>query len=163
MPVAATTVAVALTAEGPLFGVSLIGPSGAGKTRLALSLMERCRFGRTALVADDVTLFRAANGALHATAPSRLAGQAELRGTAIVPVPALPQVIVEAALDLAPAPSRLPDADRRFAPLGAGAPDVPLLHAPPQGIGTIFLLRALRAGHSLRGGVDYGGNVNTQG
>ncbi|MCS6892498.1 MAG: serine/threonine protein kinase, partial [Rhodovarius sp.] len=56
-------------------GLLLLGPAGAGKSSLALRLMERGWM----LVADDQVLLQAAP-ALLAAAPAELAGMIELRG-----------------------------------------------------------------------------------
>ena len=88
-------------------GVLITGPSGSGKSDLALRLID----GGARLVADDLTTVRAEAGALVALAPPRLAGRIEVRGIGILPVPSVPHVRL--ALDVALAPSaeieRLPE------------------------------------------------------
>ena len=59
--------------------VLLCGPSGVGKSDLALRLIDR---GAT-LVSDDYTLVQRIDGALRATAPDTM----EVRGLGIVPMP----------------------------------------------------------------------------
>ena len=59
------------------------GPSGVGKSDLALRLIDR---GAT-LVSDDYTLVQRIDGALRATAPDTIAGKMEVRGLGIVPMP----------------------------------------------------------------------------
>ena len=72
-------------------GVILRGPSGAGKTSLALELVQRCRTSgiMAVLVADDYTFLAAdpATGRLSSTVPERIAGLVELRGFGIVELP----------------------------------------------------------------------------
>jgi serine kinase of HPr protein (carbohydrate metabolism regulator) len=63
--------------------VLLCGPSGVGKSDLALRLIDR---GAT-LVSDDYTLVQRIDGALRATAPDTIAGKMEVRGLGIVPMP----------------------------------------------------------------------------
>lgn len=72
--------ALAVDADGPLFGVLIVGPAGAGKSMLAIRAIGRCRWHRTALVADDVVSLTVRGGALEATAPAALAGRLEVRG-----------------------------------------------------------------------------------
>jgi HPr kinase/phosphorylase len=61
-------------------GVLLLGKSGAGKSDLALRLIER----GAVLVSDDRTDLSVQNGALIANAPTILAGLLEIRGVGIV-------------------------------------------------------------------------------
>lgn len=56
------------------------GPSGSGKSDLALRLIDR---GAT-LVSDDQVLLRAGRGILYASAPATIAGKIEVRGIGIV-------------------------------------------------------------------------------
>jgi len=69
-----TTVAI----EGK--GVLLRGPSGSGKSDLALRLIDR----GAVLVADDQTRLSEADGRLAAAAPPSIAGLIEVRGIGIV-------------------------------------------------------------------------------
>lgn len=86
-------------------GLLILGPSGSGKSRLALQLMA---FG-AALVADDQALLNAVEGRLMAAAPPRIAGMIEARGVGLLratPVGPIPVVLV---VDLSrPEPDRLP-------------------------------------------------------
>lgn len=63
--------------------VLLCGPSGVGKSDLALRLIDR---GAT-LVSDDYTLVQRIDGSLRATAPDTIAGKMEVRGLGILPMP----------------------------------------------------------------------------
>ena len=63
--------------------VLLCGPSGVGKSDLALRLIDR---GAT-LVSDDYTLVQRIDGALRATAPDTIAGKMEVRSLGILPMP----------------------------------------------------------------------------
>jgi serine kinase of HPr protein (carbohydrate metabolism regulator) len=64
-------------------GVLIRGESGAGKSGLALALIERG--GK--LVADDRLMLSAINGRLIATPPAPTAGRIELRGRGLINVP----------------------------------------------------------------------------
>jgi serine kinase of HPr protein (carbohydrate metabolism regulator) len=63
-------------------GVLLRGPSGSGKSDLALRLID----GGARLVADDRTIVLRQGSALFATAPEEIAGRLEVRGLGIVSV-----------------------------------------------------------------------------
>ncbi|MCX2695332.1 MULTISPECIES: HPr kinase/phosphorylase [Ochrobactrum] len=69
-------------------GVMLMGKSGAGKTELALTLIERAtlRGEQAALVADDRTLLHVEDGRLIASVPEALAGGVEIRGAGLFTV-----------------------------------------------------------------------------
>ena len=62
-------------------GVLIAGPSGSGKSDLALRLIDR---GAT-LLSDDYTHVRAENDAVVASAPETIKGQMEVRGIGIEP------------------------------------------------------------------------------
>jgi serine kinase of HPr protein (carbohydrate metabolism regulator) len=65
-------------------GLLLRGPSGSGKSDLALRLIHE---GRGRLVADDqVVLEAGADGRLWAAPPEALAGRIEVRGLGIQPI-----------------------------------------------------------------------------
>jgi HPr kinase/phosphorylase len=88
-------------------GVLITGPSGSGKSDLALRLID----GGAKLVADDLTTLQTADGGLLALAPPRLAGKIEVRGIGILSVASAPKVRL--ALEVALLPSaeieRLPE------------------------------------------------------
>jgi len=69
-------------------GVMLMGKSGAGKTELALTLVERAtlRNEQASLVADDRTLLHAEGDRLLASVPEALAGGVEIRGAGLFTV-----------------------------------------------------------------------------
>lgn len=90
-------------------GVALRGPSGSGKSDLALRLMDR----GWCLVADDYTCITGTNGRAWAHAPPALAGKMEVRGLGILEMPYLVSVPLVLCCDLVPAAAiaRLPQAD----------------------------------------------------
>jgi len=90
-------------------GVLIAGRSGAGKSDLAVRLIDR----GAVLVSDDYTRVRAENGALVAEPPETIAGRIELRGVGIVDKPYLGRVQVALLVDLDLAPERLPEPGRR--------------------------------------------------
>ena len=88
-------------------GVLLRGPSGSGKSDLALRLIDE----GARLVADDQTRLKVVEGRLLARAPDSIAGQLEVRGLGIQQVPALSETGVDLIVDLVEpgAVERLPD------------------------------------------------------
>ncbi len=89
-------------------GVLLLGPSGSGKSDLALRLMDG--YGAL-LVADDAVELGAEGGVPVARAPERLLGLLEVRGVGILPVPHVEAAPVRLAVRLGggTAPERLPE------------------------------------------------------
>ncbi len=89
-------------------GVLLRGPSGSGKSDLALRLIEHGAL----LVADDQVVLSGENGAVWASPPPELAGRMEIRGVGIVAVKHAPRSRVWLVCDLvsADAVPRLPEA-----------------------------------------------------
>jgi serine kinase of HPr protein (carbohydrate metabolism regulator) len=95
--------------------VLIRGPSGSGKSRLALALIEAAQAGHFAfaqLVADDRVLLEAHHGRLLVRAPSELAGLIEVRGLGIRRLEHEPMAVVGLVVDLA-----APDAERLPSPL----------------------------------------------
>jgi HPr kinase/phosphorylase len=64
-------------------GVLIAGPSGIGKSDLALRLIDRGAI----LVSDDYTEIRLVDGALTGKAPATIAGKIEVRGVGILAMP----------------------------------------------------------------------------
>ncbi|MBV2142059.1 HPr kinase/phosphorylase [Falsochrobactrum sp. TDYN1] len=79
-------------------GVMVMGKSGAGKTELALTLIERAkaRGEQALLVADDRTLLHVEAGRLVASVPATLAGGVEIRGAGLFMI----DYVEETLLDL---------------------------------------------------------------
>ena len=95
----ATTVAIAGRA------VLLCGPSGVGKSDLALRLIDR---GAT-LVSDDQTIVTRIDSRLIATAPSMIAGLIEVRGIGIVPMPQIDGISLAMHVTLSADVVRMPE------------------------------------------------------
>ncbi len=97
--------------------VLIRGPSGSGKSRLALELIEAGRAGRlrfARLVADDRVHLESAGGRLLARPAETLAGLIEVRGAGLLRVLHEASAVVGLVVDLAAAaPSRLPDPAQR--------------------------------------------------
>ena len=100
-------------------GVLIVGPSGSGKSDLALRLLNR----GFVLVADDQVDI--ANG--FARAPDALTGMLEVRGLGIVRLPYLSAARLTIVIALTDQTERLPY-PRRHAAL-----DLPLLHLEASG------------------------------
>ena len=101
----------------------ILGPSGSGKSSLALELISR----GARLVADDRCRVRAGAQGLSASAPVALAGLIEARGVVLLALPPLAEARLVVAVDLsAPEPERLPP-PRRLALLGV---ELPLVLSP---------------------------------
>lgn len=85
-------------------GVLLVGKSGAGKSDLALRLID----DGARLVADDRTILFAVRGALHGKAPESIKGLMEIRGVGIVAFPARAAVKISLVIRLGREGARLP-------------------------------------------------------
>lgn len=93
-------------------GVLIRGASGAGKSSLALALIERITSHGSfaALVGDDRIRLAAAHGRVVARPHPAIAGRIEIRGHGIVAVDGVPACVLRFVVDLAAAGPRLPDA-----------------------------------------------------
>ncbi len=84
--------------------VLIRGPAGAGKSRLALALIQAAESGRlrfARLVTDDRVQLEAWHGRLLAFPPAALAGLIEVRGVGIQRLPYEPVAVVGLVIDLA--------------------------------------------------------------
>jgi HPr kinase/phosphorylase len=111
----------------------LRGPSGSGKSDLALRFLFLARRGPAALeppilVADDQVLLSRHNGRLIAEPPAPTRGKIEVRGIGIVEVKYLPEADLALIVDLVQAHEieRLPAADGTAYLLGAHVPSIQL-------------------------------------
>lgn len=100
--------------------VLISGPSGSGKSDLALRLMDR----RFKLVSDDQTLLRREGEGLIASAPHNIAGKIEVRGIGILDVETVSDVPVALLVELTSDIQRLPDDARQRPILGVSLPIV---------------------------------------
>lgn len=77
-------------------GLLILGPSGSGKSALALQLLAL----GAGLVSDDRTELDLRDGRLFARAPAALSGLIEARGLGILRAPAVAEVELVLAVDL---------------------------------------------------------------
>jgi len=98
--------------------VLITGPSGSGKSDLALRLLDR----GFALVSDDQTLVKRDGDRLLATAPPTIAGKLEIRGIGIVDMDPLSDVPVALIVELTSEIERIPDDSRERLILGIRLP-----------------------------------------
>jgi serine kinase of HPr protein (carbohydrate metabolism regulator) len=99
----ATTVAI----DGR--AVVIAGPSGSGKSDLALRLIDR----GAVLVADDYTEVRREGGELIASSPAAIAGQIEVRGIGIMSMASLERAPVALLVQLHERVERMPERRHR--------------------------------------------------
>jgi serine kinase of HPr protein (carbohydrate metabolism regulator) len=98
--------------------VLISGPSGSGKSDLALRLLDR----GFSLVSDDQTIVKRDGDRLVATAPPTIAGKLEIRGIGIVEVDRVSDVAVALIVELRNDIQRLPDDSRERLILGVSLP-----------------------------------------
>jgi serine kinase of HPr protein (carbohydrate metabolism regulator) len=84
--------------------VLIVGPSGSGKSDLALRLIDR---GAT-LISDDQTLARLNGDNLIASSIGTIKGKIEVRGIGIVEMPSLSDIPIALIIDLRGAVERFP-------------------------------------------------------
>ncbi|WBH18386.1 HPr kinase/phosphorylase [Sphingomonas radiodurans] len=88
----------------------ILGASGAGKSDLALRLIDR---GAT-LVSDDYTEISREGGTLVASAPVTIGGRIEVRGLGIVPSPHVDGITVALAVRVDVPVERMPEPMREL-------------------------------------------------
>lgn len=88
--------------------VLLLGPSGSGKSDLALRLLDH----GFSLVSDDRTLLRLSGERLMASAPETIRGKIEVRGLGILTLPFVDDVPVALAVELGGEIERFPMDER---------------------------------------------------
>lgn len=76
--------------------VLIRGPSGSGKSDLALRLID----GGARLLADDYTLLIREGGQIIAAPPDEIAGKMEVRGVGLVEMPCVREVPLALVIDL---------------------------------------------------------------
>ena len=98
--------------------VVIVGPSGSGKSDLALRLLDR----GFVLVSDDRTIVRKAGDKVIAAAPDTIRGKLEIRGVGIVDMPSVDDMPVALLVELTSDITRLPDDSRVRNIMGIGIP-----------------------------------------
>jgi serine kinase of HPr protein (carbohydrate metabolism regulator) len=98
--------------------VLICGPSGTGKSDLALRLIDR---GFT-LVSDDQTIVRKDGKRVLASSPPTIHGKLEVRGVGIVEMDSVADVPVALVVELTTEIQRLPDDSRERLVLDVGIP-----------------------------------------
>ena len=96
--------------------VLIRGPSGSGKSRLALELIQAARSGAlrfARLVGDDRVHVEPAHGRLLVRPAAALAGRIEVRGVGIMKLPHERCAVVGLVVDLAAEAERLPETARQ--------------------------------------------------
>jgi serine kinase of HPr protein (carbohydrate metabolism regulator) len=100
--------------------VLIAGPSGSGKSDLALRLLDR----GFALVSDDRTILRKEGAKVIASAPETIKGKLEIRGVGIVEMEVVSNAPVALFVELTSDVQRIPDDSRERLILGLGIPIV---------------------------------------
>ena len=136
-PLHATAVALS-----PAAGVLILGPSGSGKSSLALRLMA---FGAQ-LVADDRVCLAVQDGALIARAPAQIAGLIEARGAGILRADALAQARIVLAVEMGQDETERLPFSREIAVLGV---TLPLVLRLQHGHLEAVILQWLKAGRAM--------------
>ncbi len=98
--------------------VLISGPSGSGKSDLALRMLDR---GFT-LVSDDRTIIRKQGSKLITSAPETIKGKLEVRGVGIVEMETVANVPLALVVELTSDIQRMPDDSKERLILGAGIP-----------------------------------------
>ncbi len=125
-------------------GVLLLGQSGAGKSDLALRLIDQ----GARLVADDRCDLFERGGKLCARPPASIAGLMEIRGLGIISLPYARGVTVAMAVMLGESQARLPE-QAFYAPPGLKpATDVPMIMVNAQAVSATARIRMALRGFS---------------
>ena len=102
--------------------ILITGPSGSGKSDLALRLIDR---GAT-LISDDYTIVRRDGAMLLATTPDSIAGKMEVRGIGIVTMPYVSNLPIALLVELDAEVTRMPEAGSARAIAGLMLPSIAL-------------------------------------
>lgn len=84
-------------------GILIVGPSGSGKSILAMTLLAEAKRRNkfAACAGDDQVFLETANGRLIAHAPQPTFGKMEMHGAGIVAVASIPSAVVDLVAELA--------------------------------------------------------------
>jgi serine kinase of HPr protein (carbohydrate metabolism regulator) len=115
--------------------VLITGPSGSGKSDLALRLLDR----GFRLVSDDQTVVKRDGDRLLATAPSTIAGKMEVRGLGIVEMEHVDNVPLALIVELRSDIDRIPDDSRERPILGIRLPIVAIDAMPASAASKVAL------------------------
>jgi serine kinase of HPr protein (carbohydrate metabolism regulator) len=107
--------------------VLLEGPSGSGKSDLALRLIDR----GAVLISDDYTILTARGGALIAHAPHTIAGKIEVYGMGILPMSHVDAVPVSLLVRLEDVVARMPEREPQRVIAGVAIPQIALIPREP--------------------------------
>ena len=121
--------------------VLLTGPSGSGKSALALQLMAL----GAALIADDRTVLRVRDTDLIASCPPSIRGRIEARGVGLLVADTAVQARVVLAVDLGTSESERLPPQRHMIVLGHS---IPLLHTPEHRHFPAAIVQYLKGGRS---------------
>jgi HPr kinase/phosphorylase len=108
-------------------GVLILGPSGSGKSDLALRLIDR----GAVLISDDYTIASAQDDRLILDAPENIEGVMEIRHLGLVETAFVSAVPARLAIQLAVAPLRMPEAGSEISIAGVSVPLVALAGLEP--------------------------------
>ncbi|MEZ5732446.1 MAG: HPr kinase/phosphatase C-terminal domain-containing protein [Paracoccaceae bacterium] len=122
-------------------GVLLMGPSGSGKSGLALQLMA---WGCD-LVSDDGTVLSRRDGAVYASAPAAIRGRIEARGIGLLAAATVPAARLHLAVDLGTVETHRLPPERVTEFLGCA---LPLLHSVESAHFPAAILQYLKAGRA---------------
>jgi HPr kinase/phosphorylase len=103
-------------------GILLTGPSGSGKSDLALRIIDRGGL----LISDDVVVVSKADQELFVGVAPNIAGKIEVRGVGICTVQHLSSAPLRLVVALSNTIDRLPDEQRTIRLMGADAPLIDL-------------------------------------
>ncbi len=120
MPTTETIHATSVAIDG--YGLLILGPSGSGKSDLALRLIDR---GAT-LISDDYTIVTARDGQLLLRAPVNIAQIMEIRHLGLVDMPHVDDVPAVLAIRLEDDPPRMPEPDLTLLLTGIAIPLIAL-------------------------------------
>jgi HPr kinase/phosphorylase len=121
-------------------GILVRGPSGAGKTSLAMALIARARSeGRFArLVADDRVILQLRHGRIVMRAPAAISGLVEIRGAGIARISAVEGCLLRLIVDLDAGAARYPVLEPRVIMLDA-VPVRRLCTQPEMGVSAVMV------------------------